>query len=131
MIVTIESKKAMREPLRVLLAEDEFVVRIMLAEMLEEMGCTIVGPAATVEQAARLCEKGGIDLALLDVNLNNEEIFPVADTLRRMSVPIIFSTGYAMAGLPDHWIGAALLQKPYGQDDLNAAIRSLLSRANF
>ena len=126
MIVTIESKKTMREPLRVLLAEDEFVVRIMLAEMLEEMGFTIVGPAATVEQAATLCETGGIDLALLDVNLNNEEIFPVADTLRRMSVPIIFSTGYAMAGLPDNWIGAVLLQKPYGQDDLNAAIRTLL-----
>lgn len=111
---------------RVLVVEDEVMVSWILEDMLAELGCTIVGPAARVDQAITIIEAEVLDLAVLDVNLNGEKSYPVADALKRCDVPFMFSTGYSKDTMPDHFRVVPMLQKPYDQPTLIAALEKLL-----
>jgi CheY-like chemotaxis protein len=66
---------------RILVVEDEAIVAWALEDMLIELGCRVVGPAARVSQALVIVEKEPIDAAVLDVNLNGEKCYPIADAL--------------------------------------------------
>lgn len=111
---------------RVLVVEDESLVAMLLETILEDMGCTPVGPASTVEEGLQLvAEDAPIDAALLDVNVAGRQIFPVAEALKARGVPFIFSTGYGEGGLPDEWRGQPTLQKPFTE----AAVREALMKA--
>jgi glycerophosphoryl diester phosphodiesterase len=68
--------------LKVLVVEDEALVSMLVEDMLTDLGCTIIGPAAEIEEALRLAGSADIDAALLDVNLGGRPIFPVADALK-------------------------------------------------
>ncbi|WP_339870790.1 response regulator [uncultured Brevundimonas sp.] len=111
---------------RVLIVEDESLVAMLLETILEDMGCTPVGPAATVEEGLAMAEaESALDAALLDVNVAGQQIFPVAEVLKARGVPFVFSTGYGEGGLPDAWRGQATIQKPFTE----AAIRDALMKA--
>ena len=110
---------------RVFIAEDEVLVRMLLLDMAEEAGCKILGVAATVEDAERQAASVEADVALLDVTLFDKEIFPAARIFNRRGIPIIFCTGYAKSDLPAEWAGCGILRKPYTQDQLVTALRSL------
>jgi CheY-like chemotaxis protein len=66
---------------RVLLVEDEMMVAMLVEDMLSDFGCHVLGPASRLEEALRLADAGEIDVAILDVNLNGQETYPVADAL--------------------------------------------------
>jgi len=86
---------------RVLLIEDEFLISMDLEESLRRHGAVIVGPAATLGQALSLAgAKCAPDCALLDINLQGDMAFPVADALARRSVPFMFLTGYEEVVIP-------------------------------
>lgn len=110
---------------RVLVVEDESLVAMLLEAILEDMGCTPVGPAATVDDGMALVESETLDAALLDVNVAGHQVFPVAEALRARGVPFVFSTGYGEGGLPDEWRGQATLQKPFTE----SAVRDALIKA--
>ena len=111
---------------RVLIVEDESLVAMLLETILEDMGCTPVGPAATVDEALRMASDGEpVDAALLDVNVAGRQVFPVAEALRDRGVPFVFSTGYGEGGLPAEWRGHPTLQKPFTE----AAVRDALINA--
>ena len=110
---------------RVLVVEDESLVAMLLETILEDMGCTPVGPAATVEDGLALLETEQLDAALLDVNVAGRQVFPVAEALKARGVPFVFSTGYGEGGLPDEWRGQATIQKPFTE----AAVRDALAKA--
>ena len=111
---------------RVLIVEDESLVAMLLETILEDMGCTPVGPAATVEDGLRMAtDPATIDAALLDVNVAGRQVFPVAQALKDRGVPFVFSTGYGEGGLPDEWRGQPTLQKPFTE----AAVRDALMNA--
>lgn len=110
---------------RVLVVEDEVMVSWILEDMLAELGCQVVGPAARVEQALAMVDAETIDLAVLDVNLNGQKSFPVADALVARDVPFVFSTGYDIHGVPDAYKMFPMLQKPYEQAYLVTALESL------
>ena len=114
---------------RVLVVEDEVLVAWMLEEMLAELECMVVGPAVRVSQALAMVGTEAIDLAILDVNLNGEKSYAVADALAARRVPFVFSTGYAADSMPDKYRSSLILQKPYGQSDLSAALTRLLAPA--
>ncbi len=72
--------------------------------MLHEFGCEIVGPACDLERAATWARsEEGLDAAILDVNFGGQVVFPVAEILAERGVPILFSTGLGVDGLPEAW----------------------------
>ncbi len=111
---------------RVLLVEDELLVAWVLQDMLIALGCTVVGPAARLSQAMTMIANEPIDAAVLDVNLNGELSYPIADLLIARGVPFAFSTGYDRARLPEAYRACRYLQKPFVQSDLARTIDALL-----
>jgi DNA-binding NtrC family response regulator len=110
--------------IRVLLVEDETLVAMLLEDMIADLGGTVVGSASRVGRALELVQDPGcgIDLAVLDVNLGGEEVFPVASALAERRVPFAFSTGYGNAGLPDAWRSRPTLQKPFTQEQVTTVL---------
>lgn len=108
---------------RVLLVEDESLVAMLLETILEDMGCTTVGPAASVDEAMAMATDGlHLDAALLDVNVAGHLVFPIAEALKARSIPFVFSTGYGEGGLPDEWRGQPTIQKPFTEATVRAAL---------
>jgi DNA-binding NtrC family response regulator len=104
---------------RALVAEDSAHVLFSLEALLEAGDIEIVGTAATLAGIRKLAETVPADVAILDVNLNGEMVFPAADLLIECGVPIVFTTGYAPEKLfPAHLLSLPILQKPYDPDEL-------------
>jgi len=111
--------------LKVLVVEDEALVSMLVEDMLTDLGCIVIGPAAEIDEALRLATTVEIDAALLDVNLGGRPIFPVADALKARGVPFAFASGYGEAGLTEAHRGATVLQKPFREADLRRVLEGL------
>jgi CheY-like chemotaxis protein len=116
--------------LRVLVVEDEMMVSMLIEDMLTDLGCTVVGPAARLDEAMELAAKGGIDCAVLDVNLGGQPIFPLADALRERGLPFAFATGYGDAGVREVDTGTPLLQTPVRAGDLAKVLGELRAKVS-
>ena len=114
---------------RILVVEDELIVSWLLEDMLANLGCIVVGPAARVVQALEMVEALDIDAAVLDVCLNEQFSYPVADALIARRVPFIFATGYDRARLRHEYSSYSVLQKPFHASDLDAALLKLFPQA--
>jgi len=112
---------------RVLVVEDEMIVAWLLEDMLADFGCVVVGPAARVEQALAVIDAEAIDAAVLDLNLNGQKSYPVADALAARGVPFVFSTGYDKGRLLDGYRCFPVLQKPYHRAELGDTLAKLLT----
>ena len=112
---------------RVLLVEDEILVAWLLEDTLADLGCAVVGPAASVQQALAMIDAQAIDAAVLDANLNGQLSYPVADALAPRGVPFVFSTGYNKDRMPDGYRAFPVLQKPYHWSELSDILAKLLT----
>ena len=110
---------------RVLIVEDEHLIQLMLAEMVSQIGYEVAGTAANLDEAKERAAGLDVDLAVLDVNLGGEKVFPVADTLRGRAVPFCFVTGYGVAGVPEQYRLNPIIQKPFQETDLARVLRTL------
>jgi CheY-like chemotaxis protein len=110
--------------LRVLLVEDENLVALLLEDMLAELGHSVVGPVARFEKALEMARGEAIDLAILDVNINGKEAYPIAEALAARGIPFVFSTGYGK--LPAQYCDRPMLHKPFQQDDLQKLFAEVL-----
>ncbi len=108
--------------LKVLIVEDESIVAMWLEDLLLDLGCRVVGPASRVEQAERLIETVPIDIAVLDINIAGQLVFPVADRLRAADIPYVFATGYGAVGLIEPHQDRVVIQKPYTIEALHRAL---------
>lgn len=113
--------------LRVFVVEDEMLVAWLIEDMLAELGCTAVGPAARVDEALEMIDTAAIDLAIVDVNLNGQRSFPVVDVLAERGVPFAFSTGYRPDSLPVRYRGFPVLRKPFARSKLAETLATLLT----
>jgi CheY-like chemotaxis protein len=113
----------------VFLVEDEVMIRMMVADMLEELGFSIAAEAGEINDAIRLAQSAEFDLAILDVNVNGKVISPVADLIHARNRPFIFATGYGSSGLPEQYRDRPSLQKPFQVDTLAKMIESALRNA--
>jgi DNA-binding response OmpR family regulator len=113
--------------LRVLLVEDDMMICLLLEDMLLEFGCEIIGPACDIGRAIDLAQHhDGIDVAILDVNLAGQVVFPVADILARRGVPFLFATGLDAEALPADWQGHQTIQKPMTMGQLAVSLGNTL-----
>jgi CheY-like chemotaxis protein len=113
---------------RVLVVEDEMLVAMLLEDMLADLGCTVVGPAARVEQALAMIETAAsLDAAVLDLNINGQKSYPVADALVAGGVPFVFATGYGPHSLMNGYSWFPLLQKPFKRLEIGKALIKLLT----
>jgi CheY-like chemotaxis protein len=105
---------------RLLLVEDEYLIAADLIASLESLGVEVIGPAATVEDALSLVENNSerLDCAVLDINLRNERVYPVADVLVARGVPFIFTTGYDAVGIPNTYACVPRCEKPVDKERL-------------
>lgn len=108
---------------RVLVVEDEALIASMIVEWLAELGCEAIGPASRVADGFVLVRDGSLDAAVLDVNVNSERVFPLAEYLRGRGVPVVFATGYGER-IPDVVLNAPILEKPFTLGQLDRALTS-------
>jgi DNA-binding response OmpR family regulator len=115
--------------MRILVAEDEFLVAISLEEDLRAAGHTIVGPFTNLKDAMASALRDQFDLAVLDINLGGQMVFPLAQALLDRKIPFVFLSGYGTAGLPERFRSWPRIAKPYDParliPDLERALRSL------
>jgi CheY-like chemotaxis protein len=114
--------------IKVLVVEDEGVIAMMIEDMLEELGCEVVASVAGFAQAREIAARAEIDLAMLDVNVAGQLVFPVAEILRDRRIPMLFSTGYGASGLPTEFQNYLLLTKPFSRTELQQKMALMLGR---
>jgi CheY-like chemotaxis protein len=113
--------------LSVLVLEDEMMVAMLLEDMLQELGCHVVGPVSTVEAALAKLDTERVDVALLDVNLSHGHSgYPVASALALLSRPFTFVTGYGAGTLAPAFRGFPTLQKPFQFASLLTALTAMV-----
>ncbi len=115
-----------RRLVSVLLVEDEALIRMMIAEMIEELGHSVSGEASNIADALRLAQTATFEFAILDINLSGSKIDPVAEIVSSRGIPFIFASGYGAAGVPDSFSDHAVLQKPFLIERLAEAIEVAL-----
>lgn len=98
---------------RVLVVDDEFLAALTAIDFLESIGCEVVGPAARLGHALHLARSEPLDAALLDINLADEMVWPVAEALQLRRVPFMFLSAFSQSNLlPECFAGALSLAKP-------------------
>ena len=108
---------------RLLVVEDDYLVAMDLADELTDHGAQVVGPAGSVEEAlALVAADSAIDGAVLDINLRNEKVYPVAEALHARGIPFVFTTGYDAWLVPEAYAGFPRLPKPV---DIRALVQSI------
>lgn len=107
----------------VLIVEDEPLIAWMLEDLVISLGLDVVGPFPSIGQASSTLQEVTPEIALLDVNLLDGEIYPLADQLDGRHVPLIFHTANAKSGgLKMRYQGAQVLAKPSNPQHLARAI---------
>jgi CheY-like chemotaxis protein len=110
----------------VFLVEDEVMIRMMVADMLEELGYRVAAEAGEINEAIKLAQSAEFDIAILDVNVNGKVISPVAELIKARNRPFIFATGYGSSGVPEQYRDRPALQKPFQLETLARMIDTAL-----
>lgn len=112
---------------RLLVVEDEYLIASDLASWLEEQGAQVLGPVPSVDDALALLETEPMpDAAVLDINLGDEQVFPVADALGAAQVPFVFLSGYDARLIPGQYGDVRRCPKPLDRARLLRALAETL-----
>ena len=115
--------------LRILVVEHNFLAAEMVRDALQHSGCTVVGPVGRVADGLHLAEQEKLDGAVLDINLNGDRCFPIAQTLRERGVPFVFLTGYdSSTVIPAELRATPRLGKPVLEQQLIEVLGGLIER---
>jgi DNA-binding response OmpR family regulator len=117
---------AMLNGVKVLVVEDEYLVAVLIEEMLESAGCIVTGPVARLPEALDAVDHEDYDAAVLDVNLAGERVDPVAQALSRRKVPFVFVTGYGSGVLSEEFAERPRLCKPFRMAELLSALSNIV-----
>ncbi len=114
---------------KILVVEDEMLIGMLLEDMLADLGHDVVAVVPRVNEALAAVQREAFDLAILDVHLNGQAVFPVAESLIEKGVPFVFATGYGERGLPEKYRDRPVLQKPFAKDDLEKVLNAMVAGA--
>lgn len=101
------------------------LIGMLLEDMLQELGHVVVGVTPRVNEALEAVGRETFDVAILDVHLNGQSVFPVAEALSARGIPFVFATGYGERGLPEKYRDRPILQKPFAKDDLERMLNAM------
>ena len=111
---------------RILIVEDESLIALMLVDYLDVLGKKVAGVADSVASALALVAAGGIDAAILDINLRGgEKSWPIADALAAQGIPFVFASGGSGDAMADAYAERPVLAKPFTMDGLSHALEAL------
>ena len=96
----------------ILVVEDEPLIAMMLEDFLESLGHSVSATCESVQDAMNEAAKGGFDLAILDVNLKGESVWPVAEKLREQRIPFVLATGGHVDPPPAQFANVPVIEKP-------------------
>jgi chemotaxis family two-component system sensor kinase Cph1 len=114
---------------RILVVEDNALLALSLEDMLKGAGAKVVGPAVTLDEAKRFATEEALSAALLDIRLDDDDVWPVARILAARGIPFVFSTGhFDRASLPPEWSERPILTKPVGRQKIIAALTDVIPR---
>lgn len=108
------------------LVEDEALIRMMITEMLEELGHIVVAEAANIKEASALAETADFEIAILDINVGGKRIDPVAEIIAGRCLPFMFASGYGTGGPPHKFRHIRTVQKPFATESLGKTIEETL-----
>lgn len=120
-----------KDPLRgvrVLIVEDEFLVAIQLEDTLSALGCEVLEPAHSIDEAEKAVAENEFDVAVLDINIAGKAIYPIAEILGNRGIPFVFTTGYSREHIEEGWREAPTLRKPYLALELRRVLEQALGR---
>ena len=117
----------MRKPdvRRVLVVEDEVLVGMLIEAMLQSLGYELAALSTHLDEALVLARTASFDFAVLDINLNGKQSFPVADVIRMRGLPFVFATGYGSRILGEPYTDAPILQKPFSLTVLRRTLEQI------
>lgn len=112
---------------RILVVEDDMMIALVVEEVLQNLGCIVVGPVGKLDAALRLANEEDLDAAILDITIRGGETFPVAECLQARGVPFALASGYGDWALPVAYRNQPRLTKPFTVQDLETRVRALTS----
>jgi CheY-like chemotaxis protein len=115
---------------RILIADDEPMIALLLADWLEELGHETAGPVRNVASALSLIASKPLDAAIVDVGLGRETGYPIAARLAELGIPFVFATGQAEGTLQAPFTNARILSKPFDFAGVEAALAQMLGKAS-
>lgn len=110
---------------RVLVVDDEVLIAMLLGDMLEDLGCEVVGPALHMDAAMTMAREETFDWAILDISLEGTPSFPIAQVLRDRGTPFVFASGYGAATAGSGFEDVPVMQKPFSLAQLSDALEAL------
>jgi len=110
----------------IFLVEDEALIRMMLVQMLEELGHRVVAEAGSIHEAEPLARTSLFDLAIFDINVAGSNISPIAAIVAARGLPFIFVSGYGPEGRPELFSNTPVLRKPFLIEDFAAIINAAM-----
>ena len=114
----------------VLVVEDEPLIAMMLEDFLETLGHEVAGTCESVSEALERVEKGGFDVAIVDVHLKGgEHVWPVADRLAEKDIPFVLATGGHIEPPPEAHADVPVLAKPFTLDAIDPVLRRACGEA--
>ncbi len=129
-VAKLKQMKDLRD-CRVLVVEDEYFIADEISRALESDGAKVLGPIATLKDAlAFVADDNKIDAAILDVNLQGQMVFPLADDLQSRGVPFVFATGYDLSIMPSRYRSVPHFEKPFSFEKLINALPDLACGSN-
>ena len=117
-----------RKPMSVLVVEDESLIAMNLEMILEDLGHSVIGPVMTLGDLEKmLAGDFQADVAILDVNIAGEYIFPYARRLTDLGIPIFFASGYGASGISDDLAHHPVVPKPYTEREIAGMLDSMFA----
>jgi len=111
---------------RILIVEDSPLIAAVLEDMLNDIGCTVVGPTGNMAFAVDLAKAEELDAAIIDLNIRGGKVYPVAEVLRDRNVPFLLASGYADWTLREDFKDRPRLTKPYTAETVEQKLLKLL-----
>lgn len=120
-------RRGVGEARNILIVEDEPLIAMMLEDFLLSLGHQVRATCDSVAEALKAIQDGDFDLAILDVNLKGESVWPVAAELRDREIPFILASGGHVDPPPAEFKNVPMIDKPYTIDRVTPALEAALA----